>query len=125
MTQLRELYKCDKCGNVVQILHQGAPALVCCGENMEQLEAQTADPAEQKHVPVVEETTDGIEVVVGSTHHPMEEEHYIKFIEVLTTEQVLRAELDRDQDPIAQFNVAKDEVIEVREYCNLHGLWKA
>ncbi|WP_408956415.1 desulfoferrodoxin family protein [Natroniella sp. ANB-PHB2] len=125
MTKLRELYRCTKCDNVIEIVHQGAPALVCCGEKMEQLEAQTGDPNQQKHVPIVEEVDDGVEVVVGSTHHPMEEEHYIKFIEVLTADQVLRAELDVDQKPVVQFNVDKDEIVEVREYCNLHGLWKA
>ncbi len=124
MTKLREIYHCPKCGNVVELVYPGAPALVCCGEPMNLLEGKTADSATEKHVPVVEEKDGGVLVTVGSTLHPMTEEHHIAFIEVLTKDMVYRAELDKTGEPKAFFNVKKADVIEVREYCNLHGLWK-
>ncbi|MGM0471532.1 MAG: desulfoferrodoxin [Bacillota bacterium] len=123
--KLRELYKCDICDNVVEITQAGAPALVCCGEDMKKLEAQTEDATNEKHVPVVNEINDGVEVVVGTTLHPMEEEHSIKFIEVLTDDQVLRAELEPGMEPKATFNVNPTEINKVREFCDVHGLWKA
>ncbi|TDX53216.1 desulfoferrodoxin [Orenia marismortui] len=122
--EVRNIYKCNHCGNVVELLQSGGVAIVCCGEEMEELEAQTADYSTEKHVPVVEEIDGGVKVTVGSTLHPMAEDHLIKFIEVLTENKVLRAELEADQDPIAEFNVAKEDIIEVREFCNIHGLWK-
>ena len=125
MIKLREIYKCDICGNVVEVVCAGAPALVCCGEDMKKLDARTEDSGKEKHVPVVEETAGGVMVKVGSVPHPMEDNHYIQFIELLTEKQVLRAELKPGQEPSAIFNVSKDDVLEVREYCNLHGLWKA
>ncbi|ATW28158.1 desulfoferrodoxin [Candidatus Formimonas warabiya] len=124
MTNLRDLYKCSVCGNVVEIVHPGAPALVCCNQPMEKLEAKTQDAGNEKHVPVIVPGEAGIVVKVGSVEHPMEEKHSIRFIEVLTKEQVLRAELVPGQKPMAEFPVKQPEVIEVREYCNIHGLWK-
>lgn len=125
MTNLREVFKCNVCGNVVEIVHTGAPALVCCGQPMEKLIAKTEDAGNEKHVPVVEKAEGGIKVTVGSVPHPMEEKHFIQFIEVLTSDQVLRAELQPGQKPEASFRVDISKVLEVREYCNLHGLWKA
>ena len=124
MTKLRELYKCSICGNVVEVVHSGAPALVCCKQPMEKLEAKAEDVGNEKHVPVIEVSGTGITVKVGSVEHPMEEKHYIKYIEVLTKDQVLRAELEPGQKPSAEFSVRPEDVIEVREYCNIHGLWK-
>lgn len=125
MTNLRELYVCSICGNVVEVVNTGATALVCCNKPMDKLEAGTKDASLEKHVPVIEVIDGGIKVKVGSVPHPMEEKHFIGFIEVLTKDQVLRAELGPDQAPEASFMVASGDVIEVREYCNLHGLWKA
>lgn len=125
MTNLRELYVCSICGNVVEVVNTGAPALVCCNKPMTKLEAGTQDASLEKHVPVIEEVEGGVKVKVGSVPHPMEEKHSIRFIEVLTKDQVLRAELKPGQAPEASFLVAPAEVVEVREYCNLHGLWKA
>ncbi|NLP44653.1 MAG: desulfoferrodoxin [Peptococcaceae bacterium] len=124
MTELRDLYKCQICGNVVEIVHPGAPALVCCGQPMEKLIVKTEDKGQEKHVPVIEATEDGVLVKVGSVEHPMEEKHYIKFIEILTDSQVLRAELNIDQKPEAFFQVKPEKVLAAREYCNLHGLWQ-
>jgi superoxide reductase len=138
MTELRQLYRCDVCGNVVEILNEGQPALVCCDQPMEKMSAKTEDQGQEKHVPVVEETGRAecscdscggdnvcIKVKVGSDEHPMEEEHYIKFIEVMTGEKVLRKELEPGMKPEAHFCcVAKDDIKEVREFCNVHMLWK-
>lgn len=124
MTTLREIYKCDICGNVIEILNEGAPALVCCDQPMAKLEAKTLDQGQEKHVPVIEESGCGIKVKVGEVSHPMEDKHYIKMIEVLTASKVLRVELKPGDSPEAEFCTAKDDVIEVREYCTLHGLWK-
>ena len=125
MTRLRELYRCEICGNVVEVAHEGAPALVCCGQPMTKLEAKTEDVGQEKHVPVVEETDNGIKVKVGSVEHPMEEKHYIKFIEVLTGDKVLRAELTPGQAPAAEFCVARTDITGVREFCMVHMLWKS
>ncbi len=124
MTQLREVYRCNICGNVVEITHEGAPSLVCCNQSMVKLEARSEDAGEEKHVPLIEQSDSGIKVTVGAVSHPMEEKHYIKFIEVLTKEKVLRTELEPGQTPQAQYCVSKSEVIEVREFCTIHGLWK-
>lgn len=124
MTNLRDLYKCNICGNVVEIVHPGAPALVCCGQPMDLLVAKSEDTGNEKHVPVVEVVDGGIQVKVGSIDHPMEEKHYIKFIEVLTTCKVHKAELEPGKKAEAFFPVKPEKVLEVREYCNIHGLWK-
>jgi len=124
MTELRDLYKCRICGNVVEIVHPGAPALVCCGQPMEKLIIKTEDTGREKHVPVIETVEDGVIVKIGSVEHPMVENHYIKFIEVLTDSQVLRAELNPGQKPEAFFQVKPEKVLAAREYCNLHDLWQ-
>lgn len=124
MTKIRELFKCSVCGNVVEVIHPGAPALVCCSKPMEKLDAKTDDTGKEKHLPVLEVSAKGIIVKVGSVEHPMEEKHSIRFIEVLTKDKVLRAELEPGQKPAAEFPVELEDVLEVREYCNLHGLWK-
>jgi len=123
--ELRQLYHCAVCGNVVEVLHAGAAALVCCGQDMELLSEKTADEGREKHVPVVERTANGVKVKVGDVPHPMIDKHYIQFIEVLTPDKVLRAELKPDMTPEAEFDVVYDDIIEVREYCNIHGAWKA
>lgn len=126
MTKLREVYYCEKCGNVVEIMNEGAPALVCCGVPMEKLEAKTKDSSTEKHVPFIEAKDDGVLVKVGqNTAHPMMENHYIKFIEVLTEDGVYRKELKPNDAPEAFFPVKKDEILQAREWCNLHGLWKS
>ena len=125
MTRLRELYRCDICLNVVEIAHEGASSLVCCGEPMKQLKAKTEDEGHEKHVPVTEEFSGGVRVKIGSARHPMEEKHFIKFIEVLTENKVIRRELAPGGDPEADFRVKKEEIVEVREFCTVHGLWKS
>ncbi len=125
MTTLRSLYYCKHCKNLVEVVQAGGGELVCCGEAMTLLKANTTEAANEKHIPVIEETPTGIKVTVGSVEHPMTEEHYIVFIEVLTENEVIRKELKPGMKPQAEFNVKKSDVLEVREFCNLHMLWAA
>ena len=124
-TALREIYFCEKCGNVVEVLNEGAKDLTCCGVKMVKLEAKTEDATTEKHVPYVEETDGGVIVRVGqNAAHPMMEKHYIKFIEVHTCCGVYRQELKPGDEPQAKFPVKKADIEYVLEWCNLHGLWK-
>jgi len=124
MTGLREIYRCEICGNVIEIVNEGAPALVCCEKPMVKLEAKAEDQGQEKHVPVVEELESGIKVKVGSIEHPMEEAHYIKFIEILTKDKVVRVELKPGDKPEADLCISKADIVEVREFCTVHMLWK-
>lgn len=125
MTEKRQVYFCEACKQVVEVLYVGAPTLKCCGKDMILLEEQSQDAATEKHVPIItNETADSITVTVGSTKHPMMEKHYIALIEVHTADKVLRAELKPGDEPEATFNVKKSDVTKIREYCNIHGLWK-
>ncbi len=124
MTKILEVYKCDACGNIIEVLHEGAGELVCCGQPMKLFTENTVDAAKEKHVPVIEKTADGFKVKVGDVAHPMEEKHYIEWIEVIADGRVYREFLKPGQAPEAEFCV-KAEKITAREYCNIHGLWKA
>ena len=124
MTKIKEIYRCPVCGNIVEVLNAGAGELVCCGKPMILLKENTTDAAQEKHVPVVEKTTKGYHVRVGSVEHPMLNEHYIQWIELLTPKSVLRCELKPGCKPEATF-FTNEECLCAREYCNLHGLWKA
>jgi superoxide reductase len=123
MAQKYEIYKCEICGNVVEVLHGGKGELVCCGEPMKLLEEQTAEQAYEKHVPVVEDTPHGIKAKVGSVPHPMEEKHYIEWIQVITDKGACKKFLKPGDAPEAIFEDVKGWK-KVREYCNIHGLWK-
>lgn len=124
MTNVNEVYKCNVCGNIVEVLHAGAGQLVCCGQPMELLKEKTEDEGQEKHVPVIEKTENGVKVKVGSVPHPMEEDHHIEWIEVIADGKVYRKFLKAGENPEAEFEI-KAENIEAREYCNVHGLWKA
>jgi superoxide reductase len=124
MVQKGQVYKCNVCGNIVEVLYAGGGQLVCCGQPMQLLEEKTQDEGKEKHVPVVEEKEGGIKVKVGSVPHPMEESHYIQWIEVITQGGSFRKFLTPGQMPEAEFLVNKQEVLAVREYCNIHGLWR-
>lgn len=123
MAQRSQVYKCDTCGNIVEVLHGGPGGLVCCGKSMKLLIENTVDAAKEKHVPVVERLDDGIKVAVGSVLHPMEETHFIEWIELSTSDRTYRRYLNPGQVPEAFFPVNAWPVT-VKEYCNLHGLWK-
>ncbi|WP_461209641.1 desulfoferrodoxin [Desulfocurvus sp. DL9XJH121] len=124
MPELLEIYKCDKCGNIVELVHGGAGELVCCGEPMRLFKENTVDAAKEKHVPVIEKTATGYKVSVGSVAHPMTDEHWIEWIELLADGKAYRQFLNPGQEPVAEFCVQADKV-SAREFCNLHGLWKA
>ncbi len=127
MPELKQVYKCEICGNVVEIVGAGPGDLVCCGENMVLLKEKSSDQGLEKHVPVIEKTEKGILVKVGSVPHPMEKEHFIQWIEVVFNGRVYRKHLSPGEKPEAEFPVSLDEAesIKAREYCNLHGLWSA
>lgn len=122
----QKFYRCAKCGNIITHLVDKGIRVVCCGEEMGEMEAQTADSTTEKHVPVV--TQEGRKVVarVGSVDHPMEPEHWIQFICIVTKEGCEVKYLDPGEEPEAVFELSEtDELIATYEYCNLHGLWKA
>ena len=123
MAEKLQIYKCNACGNIVEVLHGGTGELVCCGKPTENLEAKTADAATEKHVPVIEKVNGGIKVKVGSVPHPMEEKHYIEWIEIIADGKAYRQFLEPGVEPEAVFNVEADSVT-AREYCNVHRLWK-
>ena len=118
-----QVYKCNICGNIVEVLHGGAGELVCCGEPMELLDEKTADATTEKHVPVIEKVDGGYKIKVGSVPHPMEEKHYIEWIELLADGKAYRQFLQPGKPAEAVFNV-EAATVSAREYCNVHGLWK-
>ena len=124
MTQRLQVYKCDICGNIVEVLHEGAGELVCCGEPMTLLDEKTADATTEKHVPVVEKIDGGFKVTVGSVPHPMVEKHFIEWIELLADGKAYRQFLEPGDAPEAVFHTDASEAT-AREHCNVHGLWKA
>lgn len=124
MTEKLQIYKCEVCGNIVEMLHKGAGELVCCEQPMKLYVENTVDAAKEKHVPVVEKADGGITAKVGSVAHPMEEKHHIEWIEVIADGKAYRQFLKPGDAPEASFTIDAADVT-VREYCNLHGLWKA
>lgn len=117
-----EVYKCGVCGNIVEVLHVGGGELVCCGQPMNLLKANTTDASQEKHVPVIETIAGGVRVKVGSAAHPMEEKHYIEWIELIVDGKSYKQFLKPGDAPEAVFKV-EGAKISAREYCNLHGLW--
>jgi superoxide reductase len=124
MAERLEIFKCEICGNIVEVIHAGKGELVCCFKPMTLVKENTVDASREKHVPVIEKTEDGIVVKVGSVAHPMEEKHYIEWIEVIVDGRAYRQFLSPGGMPEAFFPVKGAEVT-AREYCNMHGLWKA
>lgn len=122
MAKRLEVYKCGLCGNIVEGLHGGAGGLVCCGQNMLVMAANTVDAAKEKHVPVVEKIAGGYKVTVGTVAHPMEEKHYIEWIELIAGDKLYRQFLNPGDAPEAVFAIDAKKVM-ARAYCNLHGLW--
>jgi len=117
------VYKCDVCGIINEVLHHGSGTMVCCNKPMRLLKENTTDAAVEKHVPVIEINHDNVKVMVGSIEHPMTEEHYIEWIEIISDNKVYRQYLKPGEKPEAVFNISADKIV-AREYCNLHGLWK-
>ena len=123
MIKLNQVFKCQVCTNIIEVVHEGVGELVCCQKPMILLEEKSEDEGLEKHVPVVEKTEKGIKVKVGSIPHPMEEAHYIEWIELLANGKVYKKFLRPNEEPVAEFEIQADQLI-IRECCNLHGLWK-
>lgn len=124
MTEIRQIYKCEICGNIVEVVHNGAGELVCCGQAMSLKIEQSEEEKYEKHRPVVEKIDGGVIVRVGSIAHPMESEHYIEWIEVETEHRTYRKNLEPGGTAEAEFFL-EAEHLSVRAYCNAHGLWKS
>ncbi|MCE5276324.1 MAG: desulfoferrodoxin [Syntrophaceae bacterium] len=124
MANRLEIYKCEVCGHIIEVLHEGKGTLVCCGQTMKVFKENTVDAAKEKHVPVIEKTADGFKVMIGAVAHPMEEKHYIEWIELVADGVAYRKFLKPGDAPEAVFCIDASQV-SAREYCNLHGLWKA
>ena len=124
VTKRLQIYKCEICGNIVEMLHEGDGELVCCGQPMALQAENTVDAAREKHVPVIEKIEGGVRVKVGSVAHPMEEKHYIEWIELIADGKAYRQFLKPGGAPEATFRIAAKQ-LSAREYCNLHGLWRS
>lgn len=123
MAERMQVYKCEMCGNIVEVLHGGPGELACCNEPMELMDEKTADSTTEKHVPVIEKVDGGYKVIVGSVLHPMTDAHYIEWVELKAGDAILKKYLNPGDSPEAFF--ATDAVdVSAREYCSLHGLWK-
>ena len=118
-----DIYKCETCGNIVEVLHGGVGEMACCGKLMRRLDEKTADATTEKHVPVIEKIDGGYKVKVGSVPHPMLDEHYIEWIELLADGNAYRQFLEPGMEPQATFHIHAESVT-AREHCNVHGLWK-
>ncbi len=131
MTEIKQIYKCNICGNIVEVLHAGVGEIVCCNQPMELLYAKVKDEGTEKHLPVIEElpanicqNKDGVKIKVGETIHPMEEQHYIEWIEINTFEAKSGKKFLKPGDkPMVDF-YTRMKVAKVRAYCNVHGLWE-
>lgn len=124
MTQLNQIYKCNICGNIVEIVHTGQGELVCCGQPMQLLEEKIINEGKEKHVPVIEKQENQLIVKIGEVPHPMEESHYVEWIEVLCDKGIFKKTLNPGDSPEAKFSLDCSNYI-VRIYCNIHGLWKS
>lgn len=124
MAKLKEVYRCDICGNIVEVLRGGGGTLVCCGEDMILEDVNTFDEAGEKHMPILAKTESGVIVGIGQVEHPMDPDHYIEWIEIHTKENIFRKILNPGDKPKADFNVNYDDVTMVRSYCNIHGMWQ-
>ena len=126
MTKKLELYKCNICGNIVEVVIEGAGELVCCGQPMKKMQEQTTqdETLQEKHVPILKTLDDGVEIRVGSIPHPMMEEHYIQFIEAYSEDKkyVKRKYLSPNEEPVLKLKCNCSDTI-ARELCNIHGLW--
>ncbi|MFA4930381.1 MAG: desulfoferrodoxin [Patescibacteria group bacterium] len=123
MAKIRGVYKCNVCGNVVEVLHSGGGTLVCCGEDMHLFTAKNMDEGVEKHLPVVEKDDQFIHVRVGEVLHPMEDTHYIEWIEIMADGQSYQQFLNPGDKPEATFCLSAPTYL-IRAYCNVHGLWE-
>lgn len=125
MANRLDIYKCDVCGHIIEVMHKGQGELVCCGQPMKYMKEGTTDGAKEKHVPVIEKTATGYKVTVGAVPHPMEAAHWIQWIELVADGVSYTRFLNPGDAPEAEFCIADAKNVAAREYCNLHGHWKA
>lgn len=123
MTQNNQIYKCEVCGNMVEVVHSSGGTLVCCGKPMKLIEENTVDASKEKHVPKVSKIDGGVEIKVGEVEHPMQDNHYIEWVEVVTSNKVYRKYFKPQEKPEAMFKL-NEEPLFARAYCSTHGLWK-
>ena len=123
MVEINQIYKCAVCGNMVEVIRVGGGNMVCCDQSMELLVEKTEDQGYEKHVPVIEKTDKGFKVKIGAIPHPMEETHYIEWIEIIADGRSCRKFLKPGNAPEAEFCVEAEKIV-AREHCNIHGLWK-
>lgn len=124
MAKQREVYFCEICKNTVEVEYGGKGQLVCCGQPMRLLKENTVDASQEKHVPVIERKDGGVLVKVGSVPHPMEEKHYIAYIEICADGTLMRKYLKPDEPPEAFFRTDAKNIV-AKELCNIHGLWRS
>jgi superoxide reductase len=124
MTEQKQVYRCNICGNMVEVLHLGTGRLVCCGQQMELLREKSGEMGSEKHVPVIKKIDSGVKVKIGSLTHPMDDNHCIEWIEIITDDEVKRKYLKLGDKPEVEFEI-DGEKIKAREYCSVHGLWKS
>jgi len=122
MAEKMGIYKCEICGNIVEVLHAGMGVLVCCGQNMTLLPEKVTEQGNEKHLPVIEQNGNEYHIKVGEIQHPMLDEHHIEWIDAVTEKEVLRKFLKAGEVPEMVFST-KYKLIKVREHCNIHGLW--
>ena len=125
MAKIKEVYKCNACGNVVEVFAGGDGQMECCNQAMVLLAENTVDAAKEKHVPVIEKTDGGFKVKVGEVAHPMEADHYIQFIELNCDCGSCIVTLKPNDAPEVEFKCGCSGEVSARELCNKHGLWKA
>ena len=128
MIEKLQTYKCSVCGNIVEVLHVGGGILVCCGKPMELLKEKTEDVGKEKHIPVIEKSGNAVKVKVGSIPHPMEEKHYIEWVELITEKGTLLKFLKPGEKPEVEFPTGGESAyggVRARVYCNVHGFWKS
>lgn len=127
MTEEKQVYRCNICGNMLEVIHKGVGKTVCCDNQMQLLEEKTEGLGPEKHVPIVEQTENGVIVKIGSVDHPMEENHCIEWVELITDKGLYRKVFKHGDKPEAEFNINVDDInqISAREYCSIHGLWKS
>lgn len=122
----KRFYYCEVCGNIVEKVHDSGNDLECCARTMRELEAGTTDGKKESHVPVCTIKDNKLEVRIGENPHPMEKDHYIQWIEVVTNKGIMRRFLEPGDEPVVHFKLCDGEkVCGVYEYCNIHKLWKA
>ena len=123
MTEKKQIYRCAVCGNIVEVLHEGAGELVCCGQPMDLMQAKTQDVGQEKHLPVVVANESGVMVKIGEVEHPMEKKHYIEWIEISTVDGKVGKKFLKPGDKPDVIFQTKSAIESVRAYCNVHGLW--